>query len=40
MIVLLPELQHIDKPILTSPRLGIERVRDLLAQRQPMDSSH
>jgi hypothetical protein len=40
MIVLLPELQHIDKPILTSPRLGIERVRDLLAQRQPIDPSH
>jgi Asp/Glu/hydantoin racemase len=31
MIVLLPELQHIIKPVLTSPRLGVERVREVLA---------
>jgi len=30
MIVLLPELEHIPKPVLSSPRLGIERMRDLL----------
>lgn len=30
MIVLLPELAHIPKPILTSPRLGIERLRQVL----------
>lgn len=30
MIVLLPELEHISKPVLSSPRLGIERMRDIL----------
>lgn len=31
MIVLLPELQHITKPVLTSPRLGVERIREILS---------
>ncbi|MBS1229659.1 MAG: Asp/Glu/hydantoin racemase [Proteobacteria bacterium] len=30
MTVLLPELTNISKPVLTSPRLGVERARDLL----------
>ena len=30
MIVLLPELGHITRPVLTSPRLGVERVREML----------
>jgi Asp/Glu/hydantoin racemase len=30
MIVLLPELQHIQKPVLTSPRLGVEKVKAVL----------
>jgi Asp/Glu/hydantoin racemase len=30
MIVLLPELQHIQKPVLSSPRLGVEKVKELL----------
>lgn len=30
MTVLLPLLGHIQKPVLTSPRLGIERMRDVL----------
>lgn len=30
MTVLLPPLGHIQKPVLTSPRLGIERVRTVL----------
>jgi len=30
MTVLLPELTNIKKPVLTSPRLGVERARDLL----------
>jgi hypothetical protein len=30
MIVLLPELQHITKPVLTSPRLGVEKIREIL----------
>ncbi|MFB0937165.1 MAG: aspartate/glutamate racemase family protein [Propionivibrio sp.] len=31
MTVLLPELQDVKKPVLTSPRLGVERARKLLA---------
>jgi aspartate/glutamate racemase len=34
MIGLLPELQHLEKPVLTSPRSGIERVRQLLQQQE------
>jgi len=30
MTVLLPELQDVKKPVLTSPRLGVERARELL----------
>jgi Asp/Glu/hydantoin racemase len=30
MIVLLEELKHIEKPVLTSPRLGVEKVKELL----------
>ncbi|WP_373497097.1 aspartate/glutamate racemase family protein [Aquiflexum sp.] len=30
MIVLLPELQHIKKPVLSSPKLGIQKMRKLL----------
>ena len=30
MTVLLPLLGHIQKPVLTSPRLGVERVKDVL----------
>jgi hypothetical protein len=30
MIVLLEELKHIQKPVLTSPRLGVEKVKELL----------
>ena len=33
MTVLLPELTGITKPVLTSPRLGVERARDVLAAR-------
>ena len=31
MTVLLPLLGHIQKPVLTSPRLGIERIKDVLS---------
>jgi len=34
MIVLLPELQHISKPVLTSPRLGVERIREILGTQR------
>ena len=34
MIVLEPLLEHIRKPVLTSPRLGVERVRKMLAERE------
>jgi len=30
MTVLLPLLGHIKKPVLTSPRLGVERVKEIL----------
>lgn len=30
MIVLLPQLTHIDKPVLTSPQLGVEKARAVL----------
>ena len=30
MTVLLPLLGHIQKPVLTSPRLGVERVKEVL----------
>ena len=30
MTVLLPLLGHIKKPVLTSPRLGVERVKEVL----------
>lgn len=33
MTVLLPELQDVKKPVLTSPRLGVERARQLLAEK-------
>lgn len=32
MTVLLPLLQHIEKPVLSSPRLGIEYVKELLGE--------
>lgn len=32
MVVLLDELTHLAKPVLSSPRLGIERLRDVLYQ--------
>lgn len=34
MAVLMPELQDWGKPVLTSPRLGIERVRQMLASSE------
>jgi hypothetical protein len=30
MIVLLPELKHLRQPVLTSPRLGVERIKKVL----------
>ncbi len=33
MTVLLPELGDISTPVLTSPRLGVERARDILMNR-------
>lgn len=31
MVVLLPELEHIRKPVLSSPRMGVENMRKVLA---------
>jgi Asp/Glu/hydantoin racemase len=33
MIILLPELQHISIPVLTSPRSGVERVKEILNRK-------
>jgi hypothetical protein len=39
MIGLLPEMEQIGKPVLSSPRSGIERVRALLQERASSTSA-